>query len=105
MDESVKLDARGRVVLPDGWLERWGVKPGDAVTLRLEAGCLRVMPRRVLISAFVGRYALPVLPTKPPVSKTETTGSNAAVSEVETTAVSASPNEAAVSVGAVEHGA
>ncbi|NJK45358.1 MAG: AbrB/MazE/SpoVT family DNA-binding domain-containing protein [Pleurocapsa sp. SU_196_0] len=105
MDETVKLDARGRVVLPDGWLERWGVKPGDAVTLKLESGSLRLTPRRIVISGFVGRFSRPTPPPKPRVSKAETTGSSETVSALETTEVDSSANEAESNLEAVGHGA
>jgi bifunctional DNA-binding transcriptional regulator/antitoxin component of YhaV-PrlF toxin-antitoxin module len=84
MDETVKLDARGRLVFPAGWLERWGVKPGDAMTLRLESGSLRVTPRRLVISSFVGRFALSVPASGSNVTG-ETTSSSKNVPTGETT--------------------
>jgi bifunctional DNA-binding transcriptional regulator/antitoxin component of YhaV-PrlF toxin-antitoxin module len=109
MDETVKLDARGRLVLPAGWLDRWGVKPGDAVTLRLESGSLRVTPRRLVISSFVGRFA----PTSPissqGVSTGETTASSTAsgvhVPNLETTGSEGTVTTAESRLEGVNHGA
>jgi hypothetical protein len=65
MDETVKLDARGRLVLSDELLGRWGVKAGDALSVRLEGTTLRVVPKRVLVSGFAGRFARPAAPVPP----------------------------------------
>ena len=67
MDLTLKLDTRGRLTLPEELLNRWGVRAGDVVAVRLEAGTLRATPRRALVSSLVGRYRRSSAPTLPAV--------------------------------------
>src|SRR5438105_13465476 len=52
---NVRLDGRGRLVLPAGFRNRLGLKPGDEVRISEESdGSLRVESRRTAAHALIG---------------------------------------------------
>ena len=55
MSGSARLDGRGRLVLPAGFRNRLGLKPGDEVRISEESdGSLRVESRRTAAHALIG---------------------------------------------------
>ena len=46
---ATKLDRHGRVVIPAGYRRALGLRPGDALTLEIDDGALRLIPLSVAI--------------------------------------------------------
>lgn len=46
MGIEVPLDSRGRVLIPEKVREGLGLKPGGRVVLEIEAGAMRLRPKR-----------------------------------------------------------
>ena len=54
---KVKIDTQGRALIPKKTREELGLKSGDEIVGRLEAGTLVLEPRNVLLSRLQDKYA------------------------------------------------
>jgi AbrB family looped-hinge helix DNA binding protein len=56
--EVATVGENNEIILPAEYLEALGVKPGDVVQLRLEAGNI-VLKRRLTLREIISKYAAP----------------------------------------------
>ena len=56
MKAVVKVDSKGRVVIPKAIREKMGVAPGDLVVVCLEEGGISVKPLKSVADTYYGAY-------------------------------------------------
>ena len=59
VSKDAKLGEKGQVVIPAEMREALGLKPGDAVIVRLEGKSVRITTRHALIEELEGAFATP----------------------------------------------
>jgi AbrB family looped-hinge helix DNA binding protein len=59
VSKDARLGEKGQVVIPAEMREVLGLKPGDAVIVRLEGQSVRITTRHALIEALEGAFATP----------------------------------------------
>jgi AbrB family looped-hinge helix DNA binding protein len=57
VSKDARLGEKGQVVIPVEFREALGLKPGDALIVRLEGGSVRIMTRHAIIEELHGAFS------------------------------------------------